>query len=431
MRSTRLLGVVGALTILAAACSSEGAPPAVVAAAPHLLSETAGVIATAGNDGLHLLLADASDVATPDVGDIVTQPTWSRDGSRLVTSTQSQGVWSVIVVDGATGDVISSSEAIRPYFFFSWSSDGSRIAALGPGPGGTTLDVLDASGSLVEGSVVGGGSVYVSWQPDGTDLLVHSDDSLSLIRSDLTVEPLGDVGRFFLAPSWIPGTRDVLLVAALPLAPHLVRFSIDGRSTDPSSAPVDDLGTTQGVASVVVDPSGGLAALLHANPGSAPSQGDTITTSYTSGARDSVLAAAVDRPDQAPTAAVEMVDLANGNRTPITNQAPLWGEWSPDGRNLLIGSFDPTTSQGVWSSWDGRVLTELTGFLPTTSFLQRYLLFADQYVEQPRLWAPDGSAFTYAARNADNSDAVYVMSLDPADSPAEIDAAAVGFWSPG
>jgi len=358
-------------------------------------------------------------IASPALGNVVAQPTWSRDGSLVVVSSQTRGQWEVAIVDGSNGEIVSRSDAVRPYFFFSWSSDGTHIAALGPGQTGTTLDLLDSEGGLIDEAVVTGGSVYVAWEPDGTDLLVHTGDDMLLVRPDGAVMPMGVVGRFFLAPTWIPGTRDVLVVTGLPNRPHLARYSVDALTADPNSEPTADFGTTDGVTSVVVNSSGRIAALLHARPGASPEQGG-----------DATIAFAVDRPDQEPTAAVEVVELSSGDRTAVSNQAPLWGEWSRDGHHLLLATFDPDSRQGVWSAWDGDTLTKLTSFLPTSSFLQRYLVFADQYVEQPRLWSPDGSAFTYAARDSDNRDAVYVMSLDPAISPIQLDSAAVGFWSP-
>ncbi len=415
------------MVMLASACSSDGAAPAVVSNPDQAVTETPGRIATVGIDGLHLVRSDSTLLASPLVGDLVTQPTWSRRGSRVVVSTQTGDNWEVAVVEGASGEVISTTRANRRYFFFSWSHDGTRIAALGPGVAGTTLDLLDSDGNLIADSVASGGSVYVAWEPNGDDLLVHIDNDIVLIEPDLTTSPLGTVGRFFLSASWIPGTRDFLVIAPSPNRPHLLRLGVDALVDDPTADPIEDLGPTDGVASTVVDPSGSLATLLHAPSGQAPDQGDTIAAAYrpaeTTSRQDPI------RPIQNPTASVEIVDLATGGRTPIIDASPLWGEWSPDGRHFLVATFDIDSREGVWSTWDGRSLTRLTNFLPTSSFLQRYLLFADQYVEQPRLWAPDSSAFTYAGRDRSDNDAAFIMGLDPGEAPVELDAASVSFWS--
>ncbi len=428
---------MGAFVVLAAACSSGGTPPAVVAAAPHSLTETGGVVATAGNNGLRLLRSDATVVGSPDVGSAVTQPTWSRDGSKLIVSSLRGSVWQVSVIDGTSGEVISSGSSVRPYFFFSWSHDGRRVAALGPGTAGTTLDILDADGKVVADSVVAGGSVYVAWEPDGSDLLIHTDNRLLLVEPDFTVSPLGTVDLGFLAPSWVPKTRNALVLADTATGSDLVMIDIDKRLSDPSSDVTTDFGPTDGVVSVVVAPSGRTAALLHITSASLPDQSQAISTRRGTAARGSdvpvayaprsVSTAAVD----ATTAAVEQLDLSSGDRKPILDGIPFWGEWSPDGERLLVATFDPAKGEGIWSVWEADVVTTLNRWVPTPSFLQRYIAFADQYVEQPRLWAPDGSAFTYAARNADNDDAVFIMDLDASADPIQLDAAAVGFWSPG
>jgi len=422
MRATRLLGVIVAFGAIAAACSSGGAPPAVVAAAPHSLTETGGVVATAGNDGLRLLHPDASVVGAPDIGSAVTQPTWARDGSRLIASSLRGSEWEVSVIDGASGDVISSGASARPYFFFSWSYDGQRIAALGPGATGTTLDILDADGTVIADSVVAGGSVYVAWEPGGSDLLIHTDNRLLLIEPDFTVSPLGTVDIAFLAPSWVPKSRDALVVSNTPGGSNLVMVDVDERKTDPASEVVTDFGPTDGVVSVVVAPSGRTAALLHITSASLPDQNQAIAYREPSASTSAM---------GVTTAAIEELDLSSGDRTPILDGIPFWGEWSPGGERLLVATFDPSKGEGVWSVWENGVVTTLTRWVPTPSFLQRYIAFADQYVEQPRLWAPDGSAFTYAGRNADGNDAVFIMDLDASADPIQLDAAAIGFWSPG
>lgn len=417
----RLLGVVATFGVLATACSSGGAPPAVVAAAPHSLTETGGVVATAGNSGLRLLHSDASVVGAPDIGSAITQPTWARDGSRLIASSLRGNEWQVSVIDGASGEVISSGASARPYFFFSWSYDGQRIAALGPGATGTTLDILDADGTVLADSVVAGGSVYVAWEPGGSDLLIHTDNQLLLIEPGFTVSPLGTVDTAFLAPSWVPNSRDALVVANTPDGSSLVMVDVGRRRSDPTSDVVTDFGPTDGVVSVVVAPSGRTAALLHITSASLPDQNQTIAYRGSSASTSAM---------GVTTAAIEELDLSSGERTPILDGIPFWAEWSPGGERLLVATFDPAKGDGVWSVWEDGAVATLTRWVPTPSFLQRYIAFADQYVEQPRLWSPDGSAFTYAGRNADGNDAVFIMDLDATANPIRLDAAAVGFWSP-
>jgi len=432
----RLLGIVGAIAILATACSSGDAQPAIVATQPHALAETSGVIATAGNDGLRLLRSDSSVVGAPDIGSAVTQPTWARDGSRLIAASLRGSDWQVSVIDGTSGEVISSGASTRPYFFFSWSYDGERVAALGPGVTGTTLDILDADGTVIADSVVTGGSVYVAWEPGGSDLLIHSDTRLLLVEPDLSVSSLGTVDVGFLAPSWVPKSRNALVLADRPGGSNLVMIDVDKRQSDPTSDVITDFGPTDGVVSVVVAPSGRNAALLHITSAPLPDQSQTINAPRPPGVHGTDVSIAFGGRSvsstamSAATAPVEQLDLSTGDRKPIIDGIPFWGEWSPGGERLLVATFDPVEGEGVWSAWEGGVVTTLTRWVPTPAFLQRYIAFADQFVEQPRLWSPDGSAFTYAARVADH-DAVFIMDLDATTDPIEVDSAAVGFWSPG
>ncbi len=424
MRYSRVIAIALGVALFASACSDSTSGLLADAALDSTLGGTAdalGSIVTAGANGIHLLRPDSSVFGSPDIGSAVTQPTWSRDGRSVVASSLDGGVWQVSVIDGVSGQIRSSSPSSRPYFFYSWSYDGTLIAALGPGPTGTALDILDRDGVVVADTVVSGGSVYVAWEPDGDDLLVHTNDQLLLVEPDFTVSLLGSVGRAFLAPSWIPSSRDALVVSPASKGSHLVRLDVDTRRSDPTAELVNDFGPTNGVVSVVVAPSGSSTALLHIASGLAPDQGDIINAAYRPVAEST----------QSSTAAVEIVDLSTGDRTPVINDTPFWAEWSLDGRRLLVATFDVARRDGVWSVWEAGDVTTLTRWDPTGAFLQRYIAFADQYVEQPRLWAPDGSAFAYAARNSTGSDTVFVMGLDPAVDPVELDSASVGFWSPG
>ncbi len=127
-----------------------------------------------------------------------------------------------------------------------------------------------------------------------------------------------------------------------------------------------------------------------------------------------------------PRAAVELVDLATGARTQIMDRIGLWLEWSPTGERLLIGVED--RGELAWHVWDGERVEALVRLRPTPTFLQQYLPFADQYVESPRLWSPDGEAFVVSAEIDGQGRAVAVDAETGATvvlGPAQI-----AFWSP-
>ena len=146
------------------------------------------------------------------IGGFPTQPTWSRDGERIVMLAGEAPDFVVGIVDGTDGTVLGFPDANRPYFFFSWSHDGTRIAALGPGDDGTALDILDADGALLHADVVSAQSLWIAWDPGANRLAAHADERLVRVDEDATVTDFGEVGLFFSTPKWIPGTNEILLV---------------------------------------------------------------------------------------------------------------------------------------------------------------------------------------------------------------------------
>ena len=381
--------------------------PTLESAAPD--GSLAGRIAVGGNAGLQLLEPSGEPAAVVSSGAVaVSQPTWSRSGDRVVATIAAGGAGFQTLVVADTGDDSVSTPVRRPYFFYSWSTDGSYIAALGPGLIGTSLDILDADGVPVSDVALDSGSLYLAWEPGGDDLLVHTDEELFLV-TDITdlgsLSPLGSPGEQFLAPAWIPDTRDALIVVQEVDGARLVRIEVDsGRQTD--------LGPIDGAAGIVVSADGTKALLAHSD---AVSGGPTFASFVE-------VAPVAD-----VTAPTELIDLGTGERTVISSSQSIWAEWSPDGSAIVL--LQPSESGLEWSVWSEGTLKGLGAFLPSPTFLQNYLLFGWQYVETPRVWSPDGQAITYAA--IDNGQVgIYVHRLTDA-SPVRIADGDVAFWSPG
>ena len=373
-----------------------------------------GLVAVAGPTGLRILRADGEVVAELAEGLVVTQPTWSRDGARLVATVidPAAGTTEVAVVDAVTWEM-TAADAFRPYFFYTWSHDGRFLAALGPrSGGGTSVDVLDAAGTPAANSSIEGGSMYVAWEPGGDDLLLHADDRLFLVSDLEAVEAsadLGAVGTSFQAPAWVPGTRDFVYVAGSG-DPASAEGRLVRRNADTSETA--DLGPANGAVNLAVGPGGRRAALSHAGP--AP---EVNPASAVAG-----LVQAPVRPER-----VEVVDLTTGERTPVLDGLGLWLEWSPDGERLLVAGIDD--SGFAWHIWTGGTLEPLTTLTPTETFARNYMAFAGQYVESPRLWSPDGRAVGFGAVDGDRPVAV-VISADSGDSAA-LGSGEVAFWNPG
>ena len=421
-----------------------------------------GLIAAAGPTGLRLLAPSGMVVGEVAPDYVVTQPTWSRDGLRLAaTLTDPEGEASVVaVVDIATGTV-SSHRARRPYFFYSWNHDGTRLAALGPGSaGGTALDILDDSGMPTSESTLQGSSIYLAWEPGGRRLALHAGPQLLLVDDpdSLDYSEIASVGFGFAAAAWVPGTQDILYVDALAppseggsvedlgdgaisaAVPRLKRRGVD-------SGQVVDLGPAGGLVAIAAHPDGARVALSFATAaqpaGTEAERADAETASAqtddaAAGAGTAVSTASGDLAAASQTqipqwvGSIEILDLSTSQRHTALELPGWWLEWSPDGERLLMATAElPSVGSPnlAWHVWDGERSTELVQFAPSVAFASNYLPFADQYDETPRLWSPDSDAITFGASTADG-DITAVARLDTVGAVRSLGPSDVAFWSP-
>ena len=424
-------------------------PAATLAAAPTVDETSAvessgngrGLIAAAGPTGLRFLSPDGSEVFDLAADQIITQPTWSRDGSRLAATLldPDRGEAWVIVVDATTWEV-TTTRASRPYFFYTWSYDGSRLAALGPSPtGGTAADILDGTGAPASDVSLISQSLFVAWEPGGDRLLLHAGHGLLLVDdvdSPESNHDFGPVGFDFQAPAWVPGTDDFLYVdsySQAPLgaepeelaerrsttSPQLLRRSAD-------SGEITELGPAGAFTLMAVHPTGDRAAISLAAFDPAATAGESLEAALLE----------AEQPAQAePSAAagsVQIVDLATAERRTVLDRIGLWLEWSPDGERLLIGTSASESRESfdlAWYIWDGNELYELARFAATAAFFRDYVQFADQYTETPRLWSPDSTAIAFGAQTADYA-VTAVAHLEGGGEVTALGLADVSFWSP-
>ncbi|MEM9466621.1 MAG: hypothetical protein AAGA90_14710 [Actinomycetota bacterium] len=369
-----------------------------------------GAIAVGGLPGL-VIVDDEGElvaVAPEDARGQATQPTWSRDGDRAVALVPTPTGAQVVV---RSVDETFVHDARRGYFFFSWSGDGRYIAALGPGPQGTSLDILTAEGELATEQSLDTRSFYLAWEPGGDDLVVHRDRTLELVRDPLdleTLESLGEPGQSFLAPAWIPGTREIVIVDEADDG-RLIRLDVDSDERI-------DLGPVGAEAGLVVSPDGSRLFLSHSGPNVELS--DDITVAHTG---DAVPA---QDPDDT-TAASEIVVLETGMRIPINDEISLWGEWSRNGETLLF--LQPGDAGGIWRVLEPDGVREIGRAQLSSTFFRNYVFFAWQYVESPRLWSPDGDAIVFGA-SENGVSGVYVQPLD--GESVRIADGNVAFWAP-
>ncbi len=407
------------------------------------VSSGRGLIAAAGPVGMRLMRPSGEVIGELGRDQIVTQPTWSRDGSRLAATliNPASGDSQIAVVDIATGN-IQTAAAVQPYFFYTWSYDGSRLIALGPSQtGGTAAFILDETGTPASDVWISGQSLYVSWEPDGRRLLLHAGHRLVLVNdvdSPRDHDDYGLVGIDFLAPAWVPGTQDFLYVDSYGQAPAGAgeQELLDRRSTtspqllrrSADTGEITDLGPAGLYTTMAVHPSGDRVAISAAStqrPGFAGDRSGSDSPSQSEQTAQVVSETGI------PAGSVQIVDLATAERRTVLDKIGHWLEWSPDGRQLLIATSadDPSGIGMSWHIWDGQRSYELARFAPTGTFLRDYLRFADQYVETPRLWSPDSDAITFGANTAEGG-VTAVARLDGAGALASLGTSDVSFWSP-
>lgn len=354
------------------------------------------------------------------------QSTWSRDGERIVLVRGLGPRTTLAVFDGRTGELLAEQPVIRPYFFFSWSHDGTRIAALGPGPEGTHLDLLDADGVLLHDDVARAQSLWISWDPGANRLTAHGDDTLLRVDEDGTATELAVVGTRFYAAKWIPGTAEIVAVMDIEGTDTLVRRGVEGGD------PLVTLGEVDTETSISVNPDGRTAAL------------SILFEVEAGGGAGQRISLGPPTAQEAPTRSgrVDIIDLETGERVPVFDGPALWVEWNPTGDRLLIGTSDVASGTASWwvyahddpfadaaDELDPVVVAAVETFVPTGAFLGSYLAFGDQYVEQPRLWSPRGDRFIYTEATSEGG---WALTAD-ADTAADIDKvgpAEVAFWSP-
>jgi hypothetical protein len=126
-----------------------------------------------------------------------------------------------------------------------------------------------------------------------------------------------------------------------------------------------------------------------------------------------------------------VVETSDGALEEVSRARNIAWFWSPDGRNLLystVGAADGF-ERLQWHVWDGDETKSYRPFSPTGLFGRDYLAYFDQFALSISLWAPDGSAFTYAGGSSLEDAGIWVQKVEGGD-PVRVSAGEVAIWSP-
>ena len=257
-------------------------------------------------------------------------------------------------------------------------------------------------------SLAVGRPFYLSWSPDGEEILWHTG-------GDLRDNPAAEIGLY---------TIDDDLRRILPYAP--------GTFQAPAWSP-------RGEAWLGVVGSGGVNRLQHVTPDGVATlfatKGRGIDVAWSPTGRRAAYAA------RAWAGAsfydpIQVVDVDSGMSDQVTDDAfaILAFFWSPDGERLAyLTRLD--LPDDVWMQW--RVFDLATGldrgytaFRPSP--LMRFTIHSfSQYAQSHRFWSPDGRYLVYTDRDDGGADRVWLVdtSAEKGADPILVDEGSIGVWS--
>ena len=368
------------------------------------------------NGALYTMRSDGSDrvdlIAGGDPALAAVQPAWSPDGSRLAwvvaDRTGGPGAGAIVVAGSRGEDPVVNPAPFVPYYL-SWDPTGSRVAFLGSSGNPETpveMGMLEVGAEATAPKPVAGGSpfLYFAWGPDGENVLAHAGyDRLEEIDLDGGATAVSARPGLFSTPAWSADGKTLVYAERAQGVQRLVaqvggeepRVLVEGR----------------GALSFVLRPDGGAVAYQMLGP----DEGDFF-----------------DRRPSEPDDGVRVVDLRTRTTDRATRMRAMTFWWSPDSERLLALAPQPEATDTIpftWEVWDGRETSVVQGHhAPTFEVLQNYAPFFTQYALSTTPWAPDGSAFAFAAENPDGEGQIVVQEID--GEPVVVGDGVYVTWSP-
>lgn len=341
---------------------------------------------------------------------VYTQPTWSPTGEQIAFSRLDTGagdIASALLVSQRDGTITHEVDVPFAPFYIYWSPQGDRLVYLSNWVANSmALRLVDLHDERAAHSTLAEGQpFYFAWSPDGENLLTHVGNEETAIRAlDGTVQPLSTASTGFPAPQWSSDGENLLFAISDGGLQYLVITTIDGQVVQEvtnysGNITFSQSPTTQELAYVVTESASGF-----------PTFGPLYVT-----------------------------DAQTLRTQELTDQPVIAFFWSPSGDKLAYISVD-AAGQNYWLRWNvwdsspeesagGAATTQFGRFLPSRTFLQRYLVFFDQYARSMSVWSPDGSAFAYAGTNPAGRSGIWVQSLQ-AEEPRRISNGVFVTWAP-
>lgn len=347
-----------------------------------------------------------SDLALLPLGDsqgeVGTQPTWSPDGRSVA--------WSRVTVDGTAAVIVSSAtdgsstEYVTPFqvFYIQWRPDSGALGVLGAGGEGTALAIIDlGDGQVTE--MHSAGSFYFVWSPDGKTLVTHLNGSIIELVDVASGErtPIDTETGTFEAPQWTADGNSIIYIRPVIIQTAGLGGFLAAQATS------DELvmhKVATGEVTVLAEGIGMSGFSLST---------DGTKIAYTAGRSGT-------------ETGMFVVDLASGEQISLGVGLVFAWQWSPDSRKILV--FGIEDAGMVLRVWNDGTVKDYFRAVPTGTFLNRYLIFWGQYARSMSVWAPDSSAFVFAA--IDRGDDYILLQRVEDEFPSLVAPGSVASFSP-
>ncbi len=386
--------------------------PALSTEAPTFVSPTNRLLVQGADGNIYTIDPDGNNAlaltndATAER--LYTQPTWSPLGEEIAWSridVVGDRPRATVVTSLYDGSATNGLEVAYPPFYLYWSPTGEQLAYLSTwvdaGQQSMALRLVDLSGENYEATTLAlGAPFYFSWSPDGTQMITHiGSDRLELQPLDADASSVDALPGLFPAPQWL-GDGESVVYAILDEdgeKQQLIRSNL----VDEKQLKVVDF---EGRISFTANPVGNQLAYVLTSPFA---QMSALGTLY-------------------------VADLETGGIREVSDGQVVGFFWSPDGSKLAYMQLEEVEKElGIrWYVWDGKQRTQYEFFMPTSTFLNSYLPYFDQYSRSMTLWSPDSSAFTYAGMHSDRIAGVWVQEVKEGARPFYVANGVHASWSP-
>ncbi len=408
-------------------------PFAALSGAPALAS-VQRLVVIAGDGNVYMMdgkgenkVAVTSDAAlqrSATVRKVYAFPNWSPDSQRVAfvgISSEKDGtafLYTASIQDSKPVQVFSSEDEFP--FYLAWSPDSQRIAFLSQNADEMSLNYASANGGDTK-TLDKGSPFYFSWSSDSQSLITHVGGSrrqsadafigLHSLHGTVNAKHLAISPASFLAPSWLPGGKDVLTALMGSSAANDTLVISDEQGEHQRT-----LVTFSGSIAFSWSPDGKLVAY--------------VTT---------------QRAGNSVKSELHSIKADGSDDQLLSDETPLAFFWSPDGKKIAYlvqqrgdqGALQRTRTDAQRNpmrlTWKVLTLTDknviaLASFVPTDAFTSLVPYF-DQYAQSVRLWSPDSQSLVYAANESDGTEAVYLVNANGSDQPRRIGDGSIAVWS--